>query len=97
MPVAVRVAIVPMQVTVAHAAAMHVAVVTVVPMAVMVMAVMPVAVMPMTVMAMAVMAAVVTFVRKGIARRSEQQRCSSGRDQRSATYQGQQASHVSTP
>jgi uncharacterized membrane protein len=75
MPVAVRVAIAPMQVTMAHAAAVHVAVVMVV--------VMPMAV----VVVMAVMVVMMAFVRGGNVRRPQQKRCRGGRGECCATYQ----------
>jgi hypothetical protein len=85
MPVAVRMAIVPVQVAMAHPAAVDVAVVVVV--------------MPMTVVVMMVMAVVVVMALMGggNARRSQRKRCRGGRGEHAATYQGQQASHVSTP
>lgn len=79
----------PMQVTMAHAAAMHVAVVVVVmPMTMMV-------VMAMMVMMVTVM--MVMAVRRGDSRHSQRKRCGGGRDQCSATSQGQQGVHVCTP
>ena len=68
-------AIGPMQVTVADAAAVSVAVVMVMPMAVVVMVV------------MAMMVVMMAFVRGGNVRRSQRKRCRGGRGECSATYQ----------
>ena len=85
---AVHVAIGPMQVSMAHAAAVAVVVVVMMPMTMMV-------VMAMMVMMVTVM--MVVAVRRGDSRHSQRKRCGGGCDHRSATSQAQQGVHECTP